>query len=54
MKTQYIVNTVCKGEIRSLVVQAHDAREARRQVSPAVKIITVKRVVKLSEDKEVY
>ena len=54
MKTQYIINTVSKGEIKTLVIQAHDAREARRQVSPAVKVITVKRVVKLSGNKEVY
>ena len=54
MKTQYIINTVSSGKIRTFVIPAHDAREARRQVSPAAKIITVKRVVKLSENKEVY
>jgi len=54
MKTQYIVNTVSSGKVKTLVILAHDAREARRQVSPAVRIITVKRVVKLSEYKEVY
>ena len=53
-KQQYIINMVNGGRVQSVVIQARDKREARRQVSPAVKIITVKRVVKLSEYKEVY
>ena len=58
MKTQYIINTVSHGKIRSFVIQAQDARDAwrrvRQQVPPTVKVIAVKRVVKLSEDKQVY
>jgi len=53
-KQQYIINLVNGGRIQSVVIQARDKREARRRVNESAKIITVKRVVKLSEDKEVY
>lgn len=54
MKTQFIINTVSSGKVKSYVIAAHDKAEARKHISPAVKIITVKRVVKLSDKKEVY